>query len=457
MKKFWSVILLSCFIIALCACNNTSENPADIEVETEPVYKDMDGTTFYIATGWVNQFYPERVSTEWGERVRVRYDDIEQKFNCKIALLDITALNHSTFLTTSIAAASEIPEIFDIHAKDAFNYYKADMLMPYEELTSIDLSETKWGPESFRQYGMFGGKSYGVFTYDWETMPELAGILLFNLEIMKEHGMTENPHEMDEQGRWTWNDFTELLKVSAFPEDEITALGIDGGIDRFVKAAIFSNNGEILKKTGNNYSFGLTSPEAYAAMDWVTSLKTLGLTKVLTPENFVAKKCTFLACESWVGTHTDDWMAGKYPAANMKDYSLINMPIGPNGTKGEASAFVHTSRRLWWMPAAGDNDKEDWGMVMNEMFEPLEGSDHEAWKAMSKRLMFLYPEGYDNFVNCADNAKYDYSVQLAAVNDKLNAALNKAYQGTETPSAAIAAITDLVETEITKQFTENEG
>ncbi|MDF2685429.1 MAG: transporter substrate-binding protein, partial [Clostridia bacterium] len=418
MKKLFSYLLLLCLILSVSACDNTAtQDPAE-EVDTEPVYKDMNGAAYYIATGWVNQFFPERVSTEWGERVRKRYDELEEKFNCTISLLDITGLNHGTFLTTNIAADSEIPEIFDIHARDAYNYYKADMLLPFEDLTTIDLSETKWGPEKFRQYGSFGGKSYGVFTYDWETMPELAGVLLFNLEIMKEHGITENPHEMDEQGRWTWDEFTELIKICTFPEDEIIGFGNRETNDMLIKAAIFSNNGEILKKTDTGYTFGLTSPEVYEAMEWISSLNTQKLIKNISAENFVAKKSTFLFCESWVGTHTDDWMAGKYPAANMKDYSFINMPIGPNGTKGEASAFVHTGRRLWWMPTAGENDKDDWGMVMDAMFEPLEDSDHEAWKTMSKQFMFLYPEGYDNFVNCADNAKYDFSVQLEAVNSK---------------------------------------
>jgi hypothetical protein len=76
---------------------------------------------------------------------------------------------------------------------------------------------------------------------------------------------------------------------------------------------------------------------------------------------------------------------------------------------------------------------------------------------MSKRQMFLYPEGYENFVNCADNAKYDYSSQLQEVNTKINSELTKIYNGRSTPSASMDSIAELVQTEIDKQLTVTEA
>lgn len=447
MKKVFLFFFLLLMAFSQLSCSNQDNGLDKDNSNEESNTLDLTGVDYLIATGWKNQFYPSpEEATEWGDRVLKRYRDIEEKYGCTISCLDLGVLDQGTFLTTIIASDQQVPEIFDVHAYDAYKFYKAEMLMPYEEL-NIDLSDTKWGPSAFLQYGFFGGQTYGVFTYDWETMPEVAGIILFNLELMKTNGINASPHEMEEKGEWVWDGFTQLLKDCVTPNPDITPLGFGGDSEFLMKAAIFSNNGEIVKKTDTGYQFSLDSPEAMQAMEWVSSLNKDNLIKTVTPENFALGKSYFLSAESWVGTHTDTWMNGKYPAANLKDYSLINMPIGPNGTQGSASSFVHTARRLWWIPEYTGNDKDEWAVVMNEMFNPLDNSDKEAWKEMCKRNIFFYTEGYDSYVNSVDNTNYDYSVQIndTKVKNSITSAFRSIFTGSKTPVSAFDGIKESVQ------------
>ncbi|MDF2685401.1 MAG: extracellular solute-binding protein family 1 [Clostridia bacterium] len=450
--------LLLAIIFISCSSNENDVNNVNTdntnETKNEPkTYKDMGGTEFIIATAWMNQFFPLVAQTEWGDRILERYAEVEENYNCVIKPMEIVYDKMSTFLSEAMAIGEDIPEIFDTHANVAYNYYKAGMLMPYEDLETIDINDDKWGPLQFRKYCIFDGKSYGFFTYDWETMPEVAGTLLLNMELMKKRGISENPYEMQEKGEWTWDNFYNLVEKCTFKEDEIYGLGIAHGLETFITAAIFSNNGEFVKQNSEGkYYFSLTDSEALEAMEWTAKLNGSGFVKALEGPDFVDEKCTILACESWVATHTDDWMGGKYPAANMNDIASVLYPTGPKAATDRVSAYLHMNRREWFMPAYSENNKDDWGMVMNDIFEPLEGSDKQAWRDMASRQMYFYDEGYENYIHAIEGVQYDYSTQLNEVWGKITGSMLSIYNGTKTSSQAMGEITEAVNTVIEKEL-----
>jgi len=452
MKKIFIFLLLimALSLFAGCSSENAGENSTDEDKESTLEYeaRDLGGIKIHFLTGWKNQFDPIPGYTEPGDRQLERMKNIEEDYNVEIYVEEETA-NHSSFLRSRVATGIDIPDFFDISAVDAYGYYKSDMLYAYDDMPEIDLTNSKWGPKDFIQYGNFNGNQYGIFPYDWENMPEYAGVILFNREFMLELGLDFNPYEMQENKNWTWDSFYDLLQPCSSPTDKsYLALGIHVGFDMLMKSVIMSNNVNIITKVNDKYVFNLNNNDAYDAMEYANKIKNSGYAKTLSPEDYVAKKSVFLACESWVGTHTDEWMNNKYPAFNMKDYGIMPFPSGPKATSNTVSAFVHMGRRLIWQSSHAENDKADVALVMNVLFEPLDGSLKSSWKTYADKQVIHHKEGFANFEYMAENCNYDYSVQLNKVNTKLNNALIAIYNGSKTPTAGIEALVDAIQQEI---------
>lgn len=419
---------------------------------------DLGGYEFIIETDWMNQFYPDRSdTTEWGERQRDRYDAIGKKYNLNIvgkALKDY-GYGPTELLTQLLVAGKSVPNLIDMHTNEVYDYYKSGMLYALDDISTMDMNDEKWGPKAFRTYGIFNDKSYGFFPYEWENMPEYAGGLIYNIELANARGFDYNVHELKENGQWTWETFENILKSMSGVDENAYPLGIrvNEGPYYFLKAAIFSNGGEVVKKSSDDtFSFALSDKEAVTAMEWAQGLVNQGLVNLEDDTlEFTRGSAFFHACESYVATHTDDWMEGKYPASVMADFTFINMPLGPDAKEDTVSAYTHAQRRLFWVPAHGTLEFDILGTIVDEIFEPLEGSTSQAWREMSKNFMYYYEDGYNEFCFGVDNCNYDYTGQLYNVKDKLHDALNKIMNGngiTESLQAIEASVEAAIDEEL---------
>ena len=450
MKKFISLLIMVCIIAVMTSCGNSPGENVDntVDTETPTAYKDMNGAVFLFNTGWTNEYFPLEGFSAAGDKMRERYAKTAELFNCEFNVVLFTEGSASTLITAAVATATDIPDLIDTHAVNAYPVYKAGLLYPLNNISTIDLTKTKWGPEKFRQYGIWNGDSYGFFSYDWEFIPQFEGCLLFNNELVKSLGL-QNPYEMQSKDEWKWSNFKEELIKATQTLDEVAVTGLQiGGMDRTAQTAIFSNGVRTIEQKDGKYVFGYSSPEAYAALDY---LKDLVKSKVAyvsgTTTDFSRDlKSVYFACESWIGTVNAEG-SPDLPSVMLDDYGFMPFPYGPNGNKDTVSAYVHISRRLNFVVGASDNDPEDIGTVIDYVFSPLADSEPEAWKKLAEKSVFHHTEGYNNFVNMTENANYDFSAELFDVKAQLADALNKA-TGSSTPVSAMDAIKDLVQVEI---------
>lgn len=452
MKKATTFFMFICFIFMIVSCGTAGDDSVNIDNSTEINYKDMEGAEFLFNTGWTNEYFPDEGYSDSGDKMRARYENTGELFNCEFNVVKFDEATASSLIIKAVAAGMDIPDLIDVHAANAYPAYKADLLFPLNEIGTIDLSDTKWGPEKFRSYGIWNGNAYGFFSYDWEFVPQFEGCLLFNNELIKLLGM-QNPYEMQDRGDWNWKNFKDELILGTQTVDEVAITGLQmGSLGRVAKSAIFSNGVQIVTERDGKYVFGYDSPEAYAALDYLKDLLNLKVARVSgTTEDFsVAKKSVYFGCESWIGTvHADGWP--NLPSVQLEDYGFMNFPYGPNGNKDTVSSYVHVGRRLNFVVGVSENDVEDIGMVLDYVFSPLDDSEHEAWKKMSKKSVFHHTEGYENFVHMTENANYDYSAEMFDVRTKVESALEKACKGS-TPSEAIDSIKELVQVEIDKSM-----
>ena len=458
-KMFLSLAMSATVLTTACMAGE----PATLMEFLTPANEQLDlgGYEFVIETSWMNQYYPDRSdTTEWGERQLDRYEAVGKKYNCKIVGKDIKDYGYGVteLLTSLLIADKPLPNLIDMHTNEIYDYYKSGLLYALDDIPTIDINDEKWGTVEFRTYGIFDGKSYGFFPFEWENMPEYAGGLIYNIELGYNRGFDINVHELKEQGQWTWENFESILQSMSGVDENIMPLGIraNEGLYYFAKAAIFSNGGQIVDQDSNGvYSFALTDKKAVKALEWAQGLISKELVNTSDDTiDFTNKSSFFHACESYVATHTDDWMNGKYPASVMKDYTFINMPVGPDADENTVSAYTHSQRRLFWVPAYGSLEMEFLGMIIDDIFEPLEGSSSQAWREMSKNMMYLYEEGYEEFAFGVEHCNYDYTGQLYNVKDMLNNTLNAIMTGSGI-SEQIASIQPAIEEAINTELNNN--
>jgi len=430
MKKILPLFILLCMVFAILTACGTEAGDENIEIESGTVYKDLEEAKFLFVTGWTNEFYPDEGYSDSGDNIRVRYADAEEKFNCTFEVKQFEEGTASGFLRKAIAVNLDVPDMMDTHANNAYPAYKEGWLISMEEINTIDETNFMWGPVKFRQYGIWDGASYGFFPYNWDFIPQYAGTLLFNNELILQNGM-KNPYELQEQKQWTWNNFkNELIAGTITTSDKkMVGLGIES-IPNFLKSFVMANGGSIVEKVNDKYVFGLESPNAAAAFDYCGELKQLKVLSTASKIDFsVNKKYVYFSTESWnatINVEKTDNSKDDLPTRVMDDWGLINVPDGPNASGNVTAGFVHIGRRLNWLIGMSDNNRDDFGLLLNYIFSPI-GNKSEAWKEIADKQFFLYHEAYENFLYTVENCNYDYTAELYSVRSVIESALNSGY------------------------------
>ena len=465
MKKFISLLILVLLTISVVSgCGPTNTENAEEVIEEEAVYKDMGGEEFIFLSGWETELFPAEGFSIAGDAANARIKQVNENFN-----FIFTVKNGGLpDLTNAIAAVTDIPMTSDLMS-ETFSAYKSGYFTPYEQVTTMDINDAElWGSKNFLQYGLFDGANhYGIMANQWQSTPQFAGCLLVNNELLRNLGVTKTPYEMIENKEWNWDNFKALLETCTSTEGDKSTygMGYNGGGESDAilgKVACFSNNVEVLNSNEVDgklvYEFGMNSPEAFAALDYVASLIKAGYVKRAADNyggtDFSTSLTPFLLCESWVGTEYSNKDDSAYPADKLNDYGFLYFPHGPNADSGTVSSYVHRFRRLIYLVGVSEHDIDDSGMILNAMFQPLSEDNSLSWKYFTKKNVFHHDEDYENFIVMIDNMRYDYSTFLGDTNDTLGTAIISTYTGSKTPVEAISGLEEKISTAIEKAFSE---
>ncbi|MDF2687034.1 MAG: hypothetical protein K0S55_2217 [Clostridia bacterium] len=82
MKKIKIITLILMLTFIISACGTSEDNSDNVDSGDITQYKDLEGTEYIFSTGWTNEFYPEEGRTDAGDKMRKRYKDAEENFNC---------------------------------------------------------------------------------------------------------------------------------------------------------------------------------------------------------------------------------------------------------------------------------------------------------------------------------------------------------------------------------------
>ncbi len=435
-SRFLKIIisfLILCFITSCAA--QTEETVPDYDMSDDGT-EDFNGAVFYFAPWRVSMYFPQSGDTDAGDKMLQRYAETEEKFNCTFTYLNMDSESYdASAITTRYIAGLPVPDIIDREVGVAYSLYKANFLASMNEISTLDAEDKKFGPLYFRAQSIFDGDVYGFCPYEWEWMPEIHGVILTNNNLIRKIGLT-SPYDFIENGSWTWETMEDQLKIATFTEGDTSYTGMlvkTGGTTPadMAQSAAFSNGAQMLVDNNGKVVFGMTSPEALAAFDYLASLYQQKLCKDREVDNFINEEGPFYFTRSFEATSIEEGAIGY----EMEDYGMIPFPKGPNNN-GQTGTYVAYDRLLYIVKMT-KNDVESIGKIIDFMFEPLNNSG--GWKERS-RYMFHHDEDVDFYIDAIERPSYNYQIQLGDNYDNFRNSIMNVLSGKETAASAMQSI-----------------
>jgi ABC-type glycerol-3-phosphate transport system substrate-binding protein len=462
MKKFVCLLLsLSFTLFFVAACGNEEAAAPEDEVKEEAQAKDMFGYEFIFKAfvDYETFFFPEAVQTEYGDKILARYDETSKHFNCNVNVSVIEG-DTKTALVAAAAIGEKYADLLDTQAKVIYD--SIDYFMPLSQMPGMDIADTKWGPASYLDTAKFNGENYGFMAYDWGIpYPQYIGNLFYMPSVMEEFSLA-SPQELYEQKSWTWDKFkeycTKMTVKGATPEEDRYGFVISDEM-KFPRAFIISNGGNAIEfvEEQNKYVYGLNDPKAQQALQYIKDMLDQGIGYYTTGDGW--EKAAKMFKEKRTGFYEAFnkmcFINAPLHLANDlgEPYAWVPYPVGPSGTFGKSTAQFWFTARFLGLPNNNldDEELENNSLILNYMFEPLEGETKDSWKDRVKRQYFFDDQSFEYYIDLFEGGTTDFSaVAYQSVWTDIPNVYRSIISGKKAVGEATLGIADKVNAEVDK-------
>ena len=177
-----------------------------------------------------------------------RMAEIEKTYNCDIIFDGDTDSNYPTYYIAGTPKA----DIYQSRFKHAYGMYQSNYFIPLNEIPNVDISDGKYGTESFIEAFTWNGDLIGFWPMHWGYIHMgFSDAMFYNPDIFTEINHA-NPNELYEQGVWDWealqsiSDACQEISTGDNPK-YLTALN-----SYFPRMLIRSNGGEFVSLEDSN-------------------------------------------------------------------------------------------------------------------------------------------------------------------------------------------------------------
>lgn len=435
MKKILLALLASALMFSAVSCGTSGSNNNGPVVEKTPVDVEMEqdiGGSFIIKTESTAQLslVPDATDDVRNELVDYRYREVSARFNCNVSASVVPEDTIVTNLATAAAASGLYADLVELSAAQIYDLYKGGYLTAAQDVEGMDISDEKWGFDGQKAMMTFGdGKTYGFRNTYW-AMPiqNVSNILFYNEDLIERNSLAV-PYEYYENGTWNWSAFEDIcIDITQNVNDLQSVYGFmipTAEYPDLIHAAIYSNGGQRLKEDEDGkYVCGYYDSNTMEALEWVHELVTkeqvcyvpgnLGSVDNVDVMSFTDQYTAFLVSDSYTGFYGGE----SYPLSVLEDgFRWIEFPRG-KGFKGETTAFYTKDDSFLALSKGFRTDTK--GVVLNAIFEPLEGENSESWKEFLGTNYFFYNEDAELYFDILASAVSDYSVLTLNTNDSID-------------------------------------
>ena len=457
--RLLSLILMLVLVFSACQAA-ADETVPEYDTEIDLSDADLLGYNYVIAAsahGSGTMSYalnPDPGADLRGDRLLQRYKDAEDKFN--ITITRINKIDYSLFQAYWAGGEKYADLLFAVLNNIWENkFLQKGFLQPFSDM-DIDLHCGIYGPDSALEAGRFGDDYYSVMAYYWGLPPaDIALVTWFNPVTLSKF-QQPSPHELNEQGEWTWSAFESILEAvrdSSDPDVNKQTFGCGYTNEVCLETSVLYSNNAKLAVIGEDgkMRYALNSPEAIEAMDFVRSLAErdliidIGDRFNIVP--FIEDRSAFFLQYSHIGLGYEG--AGNLATRIEHAYEWIYFPRGPHGQDMKSKSVYSLWSRFFYAPA--NSDAEIHEILLPYLFLPLPGENEDNWQDVFERNNFFTRESFEYFVEMRDTAVYDYSV-LVDFNNIIKPALQQITRGHKTASEAFESIADKAQAYIDEYY-----
>jgi len=451
-KKISAIILLAMMIFSMVACVGTPVDKGGNDGESGLEY-----VTFRWGNSYYSDYYPNTVgtSTTIGDALLARYKYLEEELGLTFIVEDMD--NESDELLKRFSIAQDVPDIFmGTSRKIGWPLYKEDAIYALEEIETIDSTSEKWGTKNFLQCAKYNGVEYGFFPWEWAYVPSYSGVMLFNVNLLKEAGAAL-PYEYQESNSWNWENFEELLRTLKRNNSELLPWTMGSINDDGWYMMMANGLQAVVEDTVNGgYTWGYDCNEGIDALNWLNELYIEGLYVEGGKQAFINETAFFYSgglgdATNTIGKENADGTTSQTIATSVDTYGVISFPYGPNGNSSTVSANVYWTTPMNFIIKGSENEADVIGLVMEELFAPLDGV--QSWKDYLYSEIVHDDRDYDNIMFMFDNCNYDYSVQMYETAGNLDGYFKAAIKGEMSAAAALESARNLANEEIDANIT----
>ena len=448
-KRMLSLILSTVMLLSLAACGGDKDDEKKtgrLNSKTDDAVVDMEGYEFTIASPFLleNPVMSEITGAEAiFEEVRHK---VEEDYNCTIKI--IANDNYVENVHTKVLAGDKIADIIDVEGYHLIQLARSGCIVPLEEVKGLNLSDSRW-LKGYTQMTEFNGQHYGV---NFMRPAEARICLIYNRDLLKKCGITDDPQKLVDSKEWTFDKFREMCKTITKDNngDGVNdTYGCYIGLpETFGTSMISANGGRVVTSVDGVAKETYSDAKVLNALNFIYDLVntdksvkvgpsiTTGDSQKEATANFVAGEYAFYFCETWVINQI------LKPTAGDMDYGIVTIPMGPDTTE-YASPFEN-ARNFCITSTNKDVDKTV--IILNALARYIEEYDEDPDWWHYDIEMDYFQEGdtasVEAYIGLIDNATYDLGVGVTELwsDFKSRVIWDACYQNKGTPASAIQAI-----------------
>lgn len=390
-KSFWSRIaalgMVAVLMFGLVACgsgkpsNDSSNDNTTDTGKTDDTVVDLGGYEFVVASPFI-QDSPDMETVMGSERsFEEARQKVEKAYNCKIKVTNLWPsmenLRAKTMTGDKYADIIHIPMNFQLQA------IRAGYIQDLNSVKGLYPDDYRW----VKACTEMATYDKGVYGLNFMRPSEVRTCLVYNRDVLKKCGITENMEQLVRDKQWTFDKFEELLKKATKDtngDGKTDIFGMMPAIWNELGFAMINSNGGSLVKVENGVAKeNFSSQEAITALNylskWINEDKTvanvygadarLGITTQAYANYFVNGECAFMFCESWLITQQIK------PIANNVDYGILPLPMGPNATDYVSNA---NNALVFAIPSTNTKDVDKTVIVMNALAKEVAGAENDS-------------------------------------------------------------------------------
>lgn len=452
-KRVLALLMCLTMTCAFTACGSADDDEGDggtgvINKGIDDSVVDMGGYEFTIASSFLVD-EPDLSEITAAEAIfeEVRHK-VEKDYNCKITILALD--NSIENVRTKVLAQDKIADIIDVEGFNLLPMARAGYIVPLEKVNGLDITDSRY-IQGYSSFTEFNGQHYGL---NFMRPAEARVCMIYNRELLKEYGITEDPQELVKTGEWTFDKFREMCKTATRDTDgdgKNDSYGCHIAVpDTFGLSMISANNGRLVTTEGGVAKESYNSKEVLNALNFVYDLvntdKTAtygstfggGIAGKDAMAKFVAGEYAFFYCETW---EINQMLK---PTCGDLDYGLLPLPMGPDAT--EYVSPSENARNFCITSTNKDVDKTV--IILNALAKYTEeygGKDDPNWWHYDLQMDY-FQEGdtrsVEIYISLLDNATLDLGVGVTDLWNSFKSTVirDACYLNKGTPASRIESI-----------------